>query len=405
MHNIGVRAYALLLNFARFFHPKAKAWVEGRKNWKKQLPALNGQDVYWFHCASLGEFDQGIPVMNYLREHLPDAYIVTTFFSPSGMEHYHKRNHPCDFVCYLPIDTPKNASHFVTHFKPKVSLFVKYEFWENHINAAKKQGSQIYSISTLFRPNQHFFKPIIGKISRGVLFDFDHFFVQNDITLKLLNSIGITKATLTGDTRFDRVLENKKQLQPNTILIDFVGNSANTLIAGSVWNPDLDLLESTLKSNQFTKTIIAPHQINEGMIQSIIDRFPHLCERYTTFANENKPILILDTIGHLASAYSYGQLAYVGGGFSGQLHNILEPAVFGLPVIFGPKHSKFPEAALFKKEGIGFSISTPEEFDSLIERLNSENLAALSNKTAQFVAKNTGASAKIGQYVISNLKS
>ena len=403
MYSIGVRLYAGALKIAQHFHPKAKAWVEGRKNWTDKLPEVTDRDVYWFHCASLGEFDQGIPVMNYIREHIPNAYILTTFFSPSGMEHYHKRKHPSDFVCYIPVDTKKNARKFAEHFKPKATFFVKYEFWENHINAVKAKGSKTYSISTLLRPKQHFFHPILGKFTRNVLYAFDYFFVQNEETKRLLNGIGIQQVMQTGDTRFDRVLENKKQLIPNETVIDFVGDSTFTLIAGSVWKPDLEALKETILTRKFEKVIIAPHQIDEEMIAHIEQLFPNQTTRFTEYKGNANPILILDTIGHLASAYSYGNLAYVGGGFSGSLHNILEPAVFGLPVIFGPKHSKFPEASYFIQEGIGFSIANTQELGLIVDELSPEKVNQLKLKTAKLVEENAGAAEKIGSFVISNL--
>lgn len=404
MHTLGVQLYALALKIAQFFIPKAKAWVEGRRNWVNHLPDVQAREVYWFHCASLGEFDQGIPVMNYIREHVPNAYILTTFFSPSGMEHYHKRKHPCDHVCYIPVDTPRNARIFAQHFKPKVTFFVKYEFWTNHIEAVKSIGSKTYSISTILRPTQHFFKPVIGQFTRKVLFSFDYFFVQNDETRGLLNRIGITNVMQTGDTRFDRVLENKAQLIPNPTIADFIGNSDFTFIAGSVWKPDLTILQEAINSNRFDRVIIAPHQIDEEMIHHIETLFPNKTIRYTQFEESERSILILDTIGHLASAYAYGQLAYVGGGFSGSLHNILEPAVFGLPVLFGPKHRKFPEATYFISKGIGFSVENVEQLNQKLDELTLDQTKALAQPITELIEENAGAAAKIGSYVISNLK-
>lgn len=404
MLTLGVQLYAFALKIAQFFIPKAKAWVEGRRNWVNQLPDVQAREVYWFHCASLGEFDQGIPVMNYIREHVPNAYILTTFFSPSGMEHYHKRKHPCDHVCYIPVDTPRNARIFAQHFKPKATFFVKYEFWANHIKAVKSIGSKTYSISTILRPTQHFFKPVIGQFTRKVLFSFDYFFVQNDETRRLLNSIGIANVMQTGDTRFDRVLENKAQLIPNPTIADFIGTSAFTFIAGSVWKPDLIILQEAINSNRFDKVIIAPHQIDEEMIVHIESLFPNKTIRFTQFKKSERSILILDTIGHLASAYAYGQLAYVGGGFSGSLHNILEPAVFGLPVLFGPKHRKFPEAAYFISKGVGFSVENVKQLNQKLDELTLEHTKALAHPITELIEENAGAAAKIGSYVISNLK-
>lgn len=404
MYTLGIRLYAIVITIASLFNKKAKDWVTGRQNWKSKLPNTNGKQVIWFHCASLGEFDQGLPVMNYMRQNCPDVFILTTFFSPSGMQHYHKRNHPCDFVCYLPIDTKRNASYFIEQIQPKMSVFVKYEFWQNYIKAAKKKDSLVYSISTLLRPSHHFFSPVFGKLTKSVLFDFDYFFVQNEETKKLLLDIGINKVEITGDTRFDRVIENKNQIQPNSIIAEFVADSAFTCIGGSVWKPDITLLKDVYFQRYFDKIILAPHQIDESTLQAIENAFPGECIRYTNYKKTRCKILILDTIGHLANAYSYGQIAYVGGGFSGNLHNILEPAVFGLPVIFGPKHSRFPEAGNFIAKEIGFSVNTPLELEHLLSELTKEKVSQLSENVKNVVLENTGASLKIGTYLTSNLK-
>ena len=218
----------------------------------------------------------------------------------------------------------------------------------------------------------------------------------------MLNSIGITAVTLTGDSRYDRVLENKAQLIPNENIVKFVAGSSKTLIAGSIWEPDLNLLKQSNIKQHFDRIILAPHNIDQTTIKQIESAFPNETIRFTQFNETDKNILILDTIGHLASAYSYGNIAYVGGGFSGSLHNILEPAVFGLPVIFGPKHKKFPEANHFQQRGIGFSVETPNELNAVLDELQGEQLKKLSSETSKMVLENAGAARKIGTFVISN---
>lgn len=393
-YTLGIRIYSILLGIVAPFIPKAKDWKQGRKNNWKHLPAVKGKDVYWFHCASLGEFDQGLPVMNLLRSKYPDAFILVTFFSPSGFNHYHKRQHPADFVSYIPVDTKANAKRFVSHFKPKATFFVKYEFWINHINALKVQGSKLYSISTALRPNQHFFS-WYGGFFRAALKQFDYFFAQNQVTVDLLNSIGISCVEFSGDTRFDRVIENRRNLVVNEQIIDFVGTSKNVFIAGSTWPKDEEVLQDLLNSNRFEKYIVAPHNVDASHVEGIEKLISTTSIRLSQYTKDaTAKVLIVDSIGQLASAYSLAKIAYVGGGFSGSLHNILEPAVFGLPVIFGPKHSRFPEGETFIKAGIGFSIQSKEDLmqqvDSLLQSYDGRPEMSVS-----FVEKNQGAAQKV----------
>lgn len=391
----GIRFYAFILRIASLFHPKAKDWVDGRKQLWNSLPNVSEKEVFWFHCASLGEFDQGLPVMNLLRKQQPNAFILVTFFSPSGYNHYHKRTNPVDFACYIPLDTAKNAKRFVTHFKPKTAFFIKYEFWTNHILELKKNNSQVYSVSTSLRASQHYFKGY-GGFFRKTLEQFDYFFAQNQTTVDLLNSIDIKNVMLTGDTRFDRVIENKQHLTENPLIHRFVGTSKSVFIAGSTWQKDEELLLELIHSNRFEKYIIAPHNVDTAHIEGLLKIIQQSVSRYSLGEVEST-ILVIDTIGQLASAYSYASIAYVGGGFSGNLHNILEPAVFGLPVVFGPKFSRYPEAQSFIDEGIGFSVSTKDELNSKLDYLI-ENRDQLAQKSIRFVEKNKGASQKIMEF-------
>lgn len=393
LYNIGIYGLGLSFRIASLFNTKAKLWIEGRKNLYSNLPDIGNKKLIWFHCASLGEFDQGLPLMDKLKEQDNSIFILVTFFSPSGMQHYHKRNHSADYVMYLPLDTKSNAREFFKHFQPAKAFFVKYEFWSNFIFEAKKNNALLYNISGIFRPNHRYFK-WYGSYFRKTLRAFDWFFVQNKSSLELLESIDIVNVSISGDSRFDRVLDNKKQVTPNKIISNF--KEYDTLfIVGSSWPEDEKILIPFLK-NYTGKVLIAPHNIDEGHIQSIINHLPNAV-RYSNLNNSDEivgSILILDTIGQLANAYSYGNLAYVGGGFSGNLHNILEPAVFGLPVIFGPKHTRFPEAQAFLDGGIGFSIATTKEFQVAFAEVN-QNLANLSQNTIKFIEENKGASDKI----------
>ena len=400
LYNIGIFILGVGIRITALFNPKAKEWVAGRKNLFTNLPAISGKNVVWFHCASLGEFDQGIPLMNKIKTENSTVFLLVTFFSPSGMKHFHKREHPADHVMYLPLDSPSNARRFIEHFKPSQAFFIKYEFWSNLIFEAMKHGTKIYNVSGLFRKDHRFFK-WFGGFFRKTLAAFDWFFVQNENSLELLNSIGIKNVSVTGDSRFDRVLENKRNIQENEIISKFK-NEQELFIVGSSWPEDEKIIIPWINA-QGGKVLIAPHNIDESHVKSIDAQIENTT-RYTEANNvdlSSKKVLVLDTIGQLANAYSQGTIAYVGGGFSGNLHNILEPAVFGLPVIFGPKHNRFPEAQRFIDAGIGFSVETEEEFTEALEKIK-RDLDSISKKTVEFVEQNKGAADKIYVHITSN---
>lgn len=402
IYSLGIRLYAAIIGLVAPFNAKAKDAIQGRKNLWTSLPDVKEKKVYWFHCASLGEFDQGLPLMNLVRQRDASAFILVTFFSPSGYNHYHKRPNPVDFACYMPFDTRKNAQRFVDHFQPEMSFFVKYEFWNNHITAIKSAGGKLFSISTALRPTQRFFRWYGGSF-RSTLRQFDYFFAQNQSTVDLLKSIDISNAMLTGDTRFDRVLENKANLQVNTEIKRFVGSSKKVLIIGSCWPKDEEIIAKIVQSQRFEKYIIAPHNVDAVHVKNLLDTIQVPATLFTQLAACATPenILVIDAIGQLASAYSLGKIAYVGGGFSGSLHNILEPAVFGLPVIFGPKHSRFPEAQSFIDAGIGFSIATTEELSEKLTYIEKQ-YEQISQKSIHFVESNQGASEKIAHFVFND---
>lgn len=399
LYNIGILFLGLGIRIHSLFNPKTKLWVQGRKNWRKNLPTIENREVIWFHCASLGEFDQGLPLMRRFKKANPDLYILVTFFSPSGMQHYHKRNHPANHVCYLPLDTPRNARHFIKHFKPKYACFIKYEFWSNYILASKKQGGKIYNISGIFRENHRFFKSY-GSFFRYTLEQFDWFFVQNQKSIDLLHSIKIEKVSIVGDSRYDKVYQTKKNHVPDARIAEFCGKNS-VFIVGSSWPKDEEILLPIVNAIA-CKVIVAPHNIDARHINGITSQLKRPFVRYTDGKNPvNAEVLILDTIGQLSSAYSFGSVAYVGGGFSGSLHNILEPAVFGMGVIFGPKHDRFPEAEAFINNGFGFDVSTSSELrlrmDSILE-----NKECISEKATKFVNENRGATRKMYALITAN---
>jgi 3-deoxy-D-manno-octulosonic-acid transferase len=398
LYNIGILSYGLLISIFSLFNSKAKKWKDGRKDFFNNIPSFENVKLFWFHCASLGEFDQALPVINKIKTDNPEIFILVTFFSPSGYEHYNKRKHHADYVCYLPLDTPKNAKKFIHHFKPDKVFFVKYEFWANYIFEAKKSGAKLFSISSIFRPNQRFFSSYFFS---KILLQFDYFFVQNYESKELLKSIDINNIEITGDTRFDRVIENKNNLEKN-IIIDQFKNNQPLWVIGSSWPVDETILYENINSIN-SKIIIAPHDISDKHITLIINNLKCSFIKYSEIKTSKDlseiKVLILDTIGHLANAYYYGDFAYVGGGFTGSLHNILEPAVFGLPIIFGPKHKKFPEAELFLKNDVAFEVENSEDISIIINKFLNEDLSKFKNKIQEIVALNKGASEKIVQQI------
>jgi 3-deoxy-D-manno-octulosonic-acid transferase len=392
-YGFGIRAFYAVMWLASLFHPKAKKWILGRRIPLNTFKIPGNRDVVWFHCASLGEFDQGLPVMNAYKEAFPESFLIVTFFSPSGMEFYNKRDHQVDLALYLPLDTKINARKFVAHFKPQKVFFVKYEFWYNHLKCARRKGAEIYGVSSLFRPGHRFFK-WYGGFFRKALRLFDHFYVQDQRSKDLLNSIGIEQVTVTGDTRYDRMLAVKSKSQPNEIIRTFIEEKP-VLILGSSWTIDEEILVPALfELRQQFKIIIAPHDISEKHIEQISAEFDHEVERYTDFRNLGKDILILNTIGQLTNAYQYADLAYIGGGFTGKLHNILEPGAFGIPIFFGPKHSRFPEAQLFLDHEVAFTIEDSFSFEKAVEEAIGKR-AQINEKLAEIFARNQGAAKKI----------
>jgi 3-deoxy-D-manno-octulosonic-acid transferase len=401
LYNIGIRLFGLGIRITSLFNEKAKKWITGRKDLNTIPEGAKGKKVIWMHCASLGEFDQGLPVLAKLKDVYPQHFLLVTFFSPSGMDHYHKRDHCGDHVEYLALDTPANARKFVTRWNPDIGIFVKYEFWSNHIIESKKSGTRLYNISGLFRKDHRFFK-WYGSFFRETLNKFDWFFVQNVESNNLLESIGIKNTTVTGDNRFDRVIENKKSATSVNILDSFCKDQ-ETFIIGSSWPQDEEILISVINESE-VKVIIAPHNVDDKHVQNITSKLivPFcLITDCTEEQASNARVLVLNTIGQLSNAYSYGNYAYVGGGFSGSLHNILEPAVFGLPVIFGPKHSRFPEGEQFIQAGFGFSVSNAGELKEVIKKIEA-NADSISKKAEEFVSKNAGASQRIVDKITSS---
>ncbi len=399
IYNIGITFYTILLKFAALFNQKAKLFILGRKNIFQEIAKkINPNDKpIWFHFASLGEFEQGRPVLEAIKFKEPNQKFVITFFSPSGYEI--RKDYPLADVFYLPLDTLRNAKKFIELVNPSKVVFTKYEFWYHYFEILKSKQIPLYLISGIFRPNQFFFK-WYGGFYRNMLKNVSHFFVQNNESVSLLKSIGIEEVTLSGDTRFDRVYENS--LNPKKIQsVEFFCGTSKVLIAGSTWLADEKVLGSIIEKHTDWKIIIAPHEIDHSHIQDIQNRFPQAI-RFSNLKlkplNQDAKILIIDNIGLLSSLYQYANLAYIGGGFGAGIHNTLEAAAFGLPIIFGPKFDKFQEAKDLIALGAAKSISSEAELLEAFQYLNSNTQAGADAK--KYVADKKGATALILRKVI-----
>lgn len=376
IYTFTIHCYALFIRLVALWHPKARALVQGRnRSWQQlmELPKTRHKR-FWFHCASLGEYDMALPLMQACQAADSSLEIVVSFYSPSGMQHYHKRGFEPYAVFYLPADLPRPMNKLVKLVGASRLYLLKYEFWPNMLRAAKKSGLRIYSIATLLRPTQVYFR-WYGSFFRKVLNQVSYFGVQDLQTQNLLLSTGVSadKIELLGDLRFNRVFEAKQNAQANPLIAAFAQKQP-LLILGSSWPPEEALLSLYLNFENFghqsdLKILIAPHDISSSHITQLKARFPEamLYSQSTEEALKEAKILILDTIGHLSAAYQYGHLAFIGGGFSGKLHNILEPAAYGLPIMFGPEHSKFPEAAQFLALGFAKELSTTGKLKATIE--------------------------------------
>lgn len=390
IYNIGIGLYGFLLRIVALFNPKAKLFVNGRKNiWEQIKTKINPNDnPIWFHFASLGEFEQGRPVLETFKANNSEQKIIVTFFSPSGYEI--RKNYALADVFYLPLDTASNAKKFMELVNPKQAIFTKYEFWFHYFKALHEKQVPLYLISGIFRPNQTFFK-WYGGFYRNMLKYVSHFFVQNEESVSLLKSIGINEVSLSGDTRFDRVYENAQHPKRLELIEQFCG-ADDVFIAGSTWLPDEKLLVSLTEKYPDWKFIIAPHEIGQSHIQEIQELFPKAVKfsnlQPSTF-NLQPSILIIDNIGMLSSLYQYAQVAYIGGGFGVGIHNTLEAAAFGLPVIFGPKFDKFQEAKDLIAIGAAKSIANADELISAFEDFKANEKASAAAKN--YVEKKKGA--------------
>ncbi len=392
MYLTGIYIYSL-------FNNKAKLWVKGREdifNKIKNTIGNNTSKIVWFHAASLGEFEQGRQVIEKFKELHPEFKILLTFFSPSGYE-IRKNYDKADYIFYLPIDTPSNAKRFIQIVNPTLVFFIKYEFWFNYLNILKQKSIPVYLISGIFRPSQHFFKAY-GAWFREQLGSFTYFFVQNNTSKELLNTIGYTNVIISGDTRFDRVSAIATQKKSFSIIEKFKEDASKIILAGSTWEPDEDLLIDYMKLNETNvKFIIAPHETHKERIIKLQEKIGTSAVLFSK-ADENNikeaKVIIVDGIGYLSHLYQYADLAIIGGGFGKGIHNILEAATFGVPIVFGPNYKRFSEAVALIDLGGAFTINTKEEFNIKIKELiHKDDLRNNASEVClNYVKNNIGAS-------------
>ena len=399
IYNLAMYILELGVKLAALFSDKPAKMVKGYREVFDLLQRKidrNAQYI-WFHAASLGEFEQGRPLIERIRKEYPQYKILQTFFSPSGYE-VRKNYDGADIVCYLPIDTPSNVKKFVDLVNPCMVFFVKYEFWQNYLNTLYKKGIPVYSVSSIFRSNQIFFR-WYGKGYQQVLKTFAHLFVQNEESKQLLAGIGVNNTTVVGDTRFDRVLDICAAAKQLPLVQKFKGD-ALTFVAGSSWGPDEDIFIKYFNAHPEMKLIIAPHVVNDSHLKEIESKLQRSSIRYTKATEENvqqADCLMIDCYGLLSSIYRYGEISYIGGGFGVGIHNVLEAAVYGIPVIFGPNNKKFREAQHLLANKGGFEINSYEDFEQLMNKfLSDEVYLKQSGKAAgDYVKGNAGAMEKI----------
>ncbi len=401
LYTLSIFLYLFVIKVASLFNSKAKLWVNGRTS--QNIKVTNhDSDIMWFHCASLGEFEQARPLIESMKSKVISSKqggikIVLTFFSPSGYE-IRKNYAGADYIFYLPMDTPSNAKRFIDAVQPSKVFFIKYEFWFNYLNELKNRNIPTYLVSGIFRENHYFFKPY-GNWFVKQLNAFTHFYLQDETSAALLQSRGYTNVTVNGDTRFDRVNDIAKNVKSFPMVEHFC-QGKSIFIAGSSWREDEKLIADLKLLIPGFKMIIAPHEIDENHIRELVQQFsPYSMIKYSEANEENvkkADVLIIDNIGMLSSLYQYGTVAYIGGGFGKGIHNILEAATFGLPVIFGPEYYKFNEATELIRLGGAFSVANKEELERTMRLLNDPFVLQTASHIAKFyVQKRTGATDKI----------
>ena len=397
LYTIGIRFYTLGVRVASLWNPKARQMCQGWQRLFEKIPdqRIGEGKTAWFHASSLGEFEQARPVLEQFKREHPDYRICLTFFSPSGYE-VRKNYAEADIICYLPLDTPMNVRRFLSLVQPEVAFFIKYEFWGNMLEELHRRNIPTYLVSGIFRKRQIFFK-WYGRSMRPVLRLFNHIFVQDEESKQLLEGLKVKNVTICGDTRFDRVIAIQQQAKQYQWAADFQSSSKFTLIAGSSWPKDEDIFIDHFNKHPEMKLIIAPHEIHESHVKDIISKLKRPYMRYSEL-DESKvkdvDCIIIDAIGFLSSIYRYGDIAYIGGGFGVGIHNTLEAAVYGIPVVFGPNHTAFREALGLLEVGGGFTFSDGSSYNALMDSFiaDREKLTDAGKKAGAYVVDNSGAS-------------
>lgn len=401
IYNLAIQSYRLAVKLATVKVKKARLMLDGQKQTFDIIARSFGADErpIWIHASSLGEFEQGRPLIEMIRRNHPGTKIILSFFSPSGYE-VRKNYTEVDAVCYLPFDTPSNAKRFVKMVNPRIAIFIKYEFWGNYLQQLKRKGIPTFIISAIFRETQSFFKPW-GGMFRGMLKCYTKLYLQDNHSKRLLESIGITNTEVLGDTRFDRVTDILASTSDFPQIEKFAKSGSTTLIMGSSWQPDEDVVLPYFEAHDDMRLIIAPHEIHESRIEGLMAKLKRKAVRYSQLKpgeTINADILIIDCFGILASCYRYGDIAYIGGGFGVGIHNINEAAVYGMPVIFGPNYKKFKEAHDLIALGGAFSINSSNQFSSLMDKLTDKAyLQKTGNIAGEYIKSNLGATKAIYQ--------
>lgn len=400
-YDVAICLFYLGMSIAALFNRRARLWMVGRRGLFAKLEnqmANEQAPVLWMHCASLGEFEQGRPLLEAFRQAQPAYKVLVTFFSPSGYE-VQKNYQGADYICFLPLDTSWQARRFVRLVRPQVVVWVKYEFWYNHLLALKRAGICTYLTSATFRPKQWFFKSY-GQFPRSVLRSFTHLFVQNDESAQLLSTIGVHNVTVNGDTRFDRVRAIAQQDKHFPLVEQFCDNRP-CLIAGSSWPKDERVLAIVMQQFPTVKLVVVPHEIDESHLKDLEAKFvDRKSIRYTQAEGQDLrtfDLLIVDTMGMLAALYRYAQVAYIGCGFDDGIHNTLEAAVFGIPIVFGPNYTKFNEARELVAAGGAVSIANDEELNAVLTTWFGDAAirTQLGQQNADYVRSKSGATTEI----------
>ena len=399
LYTVCIAIYAALIRLVAPFNKKARLWCDGRKGMVERMAQVIGEtdDVVWIHVSSLGDFEQGRPLVDYVKANYPNYKILLTFFSPAGYEV--RKSYPnADYVFYIPVDTPSKVRRFLDVAHPKVAIFVKYEFWLNMLAELRRRNIRTFIASAIFRRNSIFFSRF-GAIWREALNAFETLFVQDEKSKELLAEIGVERVVVAGDSRFDRVSAIAECAERVDVIERFKGD-ARLFVAGSTWGPDEDILLPLINENPEIKFVVAPHEMEEARIERLLREVKGGAVRYTKLSEESfadKQVLVLDTVGLLSRVYGSADWAYVGGGFGAGIHNTLEAAVYGLPVAFGPKYQKFKEACDLIELSVGCSVKSSEElmawFDDL--KCDAEYLARLSALAKLYVGKHRGATARV----------